>query len=72
MPETCTSFDLACRNCGQKGQLSITSSSQWAWSFAAVGFQGLAINRFNPPNSVIRCNGCGSSIVKVQVPGQAV
>jgi transcription elongation factor Elf1 len=66
MPKTCNNYALACRNCGQTGQLSITSNSQYGWSFIAIGFDGLAVNRFNPPNSVIRCNTCGSSIVRVE------
>ena len=58
-------FALRCRNCGQAGQLWLTENAQRDWSFATVGFVGLAVNRHNPPNSVIRCNACGSPQVAV-------
>ena len=58
-------YDLRCRNCGQTGGLWITEYVNGGWAFAPVGFVGLAVNRFNPHNSVIRCNACGSSVVEV-------
>ncbi len=66
---THTLFRLVCRTCGQSGALHITNSNR-SWSFVTVGFVGLAVNRHNPPNSVMRCNGCGSSVVQVE-PAEA-
>ena len=59
-------YALLCRTCGQTGTISITQNGQREWHFAAVGFIGMAINRHNPPNSVLRCNMCGSPQVRVQ------
>ena len=61
-------FDLLCRMCGQAGCLRLIDNGHRGWSFTAVGFVGLAINRHNPPNSVIRCNACGSSLVAMSAP----
>jgi len=58
-------YHLHCRFCGQHGELSLTSRGQRDWAFTAVGFIGLAVNRHNPPNSVLRCNACGSPHVEV-------
>ncbi len=62
---THTLFRLACRTCGQNGALHITTNRAGGWSFVTVGFVGLAVNRHNPPNSVLRCNSCSSSVVQV-------
>lgn len=62
-------YTLDCRNCGQKGVLSISTHGQLDWSFATVGFIGLAVNRYNPSNSVLRCNNCGSPVVSVEPNG---
>lgn len=62
-------FGLQCRTCGQTGHLWLSQNGQRDWSFAADGFIGLAVNRHNPPNSVLRCNGCGSPQVYV-TPGE--
>lgn len=62
-------YTLGCRNCGQKGILSISTHGQLDWSFATVGFIGLAVNRYNPANSVLRCNNCGSPVVSVEPVG---
>ena len=35
------------------------------------GFIGLAVNRHNPPNSVLRCNGCSSPQVAVTAGDKA-
>jgi hypothetical protein len=59
-------YRLCCRNCGQTGGLWVTENGQREWSFATVGFIGLAVNRHNPPNSVLRCNACGSPQVHVE------
>jgi hypothetical protein len=64
---THTIYALSCRTCGQVGSLHLTSSGPSSWSFATVGFIGLAVNRHNPPNSVIRCNSCGSPVVDVKI-----
>lgn len=56
---------LRCRNCGQTGHLWLAEHGHHDWSFTTVGFIGLAVNRHNPPNSVLRCNGCGSPQVSV-------
>lgn len=63
-----TLFRLVCRTCGQSGALHITTSGPRNWSFVTVGFVGLAVNRHNPPNSVLRCNSCSSSVVQVYPP----
>jgi len=57
-------YRLHCRQCGQHGELVLLTTSQRDWSFMTVGFIGLAVNRHNPPNSVLRCNDCGSSTVE--------
>lgn len=57
------SYRLHCRQCGQHGELVLMTRGQRDWSFMTVGFIGLAVNRHNPPNSVLRCNSCGSSII---------
>ncbi len=62
---TTQTYRLACRTCGQTGGLWITENGHRDWSFATVGFIGLAVNRHNPPNSVLRCNACGSPQVHV-------
>jgi hypothetical protein len=54
-----------CRTCHQAGHLWINQNGQRDWSFTTVGFIGLAVNRHNPPNSVLRCNRCGSSLVEI-------
>jgi len=59
-------FALCCRTCGQAGHLWLTEHGQRDWSFTTVGFSGLAVNRHNPPNSVLRCNSCGSPQVLVE------
>jgi hypothetical protein len=64
-------YRLRCRNCGQAGGLWITEDGQRDWSFATVGFIGLAVNRHNPRNSVLRCNACGSPQVWLEVGDQA-
>ena len=61
-------FRLQCRQCGQTGELVLMTASQRDWSFMTVGFIGLAVNRHNPANSVLRCNGCGSPLVAVARP----
>jgi hypothetical protein len=61
-------YPLRCRNCGQSGFISIAQNGQRDWHFTAVGFFGLAVNRHNPSNSVLRCNSCGSSLVQVANP----
>jgi hypothetical protein len=66
MPRTETLYILACRTCGQRGEMRITENGQRDWAFAAVGFFGLAVNRHNPPNSVIRCGGCSSPHVAIE------
>ena len=58
-------FLLRCRTCGQSGHIRLSETGQRDWSFTAVGFIGLAVNRHNPPNSVFRCNGCSSPQVAV-------
>jgi hypothetical protein len=58
-------FHLRCRTCGQIGHLSLNENGQRDWSFTTLGFVGLAVNRHNPPNSVLRCNSCGSPQVLV-------
>jgi hypothetical protein len=58
-------FILRCRTCGQMGHLWLSENGQRDWSFTTVGFIGLAVNRHNPPNSVLRCNGCSSPQVAV-------
>lgn len=63
------SYRVRCRQCGQHGELMVMTSGQRNWSFMTVGFIGLAVNRHNPPNSVLRCNGCGSSFTEVTPPG---
>jgi hypothetical protein len=60
-------FILRCRTCGQTGHLWLNENGQRDWSFTTVGFIGLAVNRHNPPNSVLRCNGCSSPQVAVIV-----
>jgi hypothetical protein len=65
-PSTTQVFDLYCRNCGQTGHLGLTSRGKGDWSFTAVGFIGVAVNRHNLPNSVLRCNGFGSPQVSVE------
>lgn len=59
-------FSLRCRTCGQAGHLWLSQNGQRDWSFTAVGFVGLAINRHNPMNSVLRCNACSSPQVAVE------
>lgn len=63
-------YQLKCRNCGQAGGLWVTQNGQRDWSFATLGFIGLAVNRHYPPNSVLRCNACGSSLVRVEFDDQ--
>lgn len=63
-------YQLSCRNCGQAGGLWITENGQRDWSFATVGFIGIAVNRHNPRNSVLRCNACGSPQVWVEFNDQ--
>lgn len=58
-------FSLRCRTCGQVGHLCLIENGQRDWSFTTLGFVGLAVNRHNPPNSVLRCNACGSPQVHV-------
>lgn len=60
-----TIYKLSCRMCGQVGSLHITTHSWNHWSFVTVGFIGLAVNRYNPPNSILRCNACSSPVVQV-------
>jgi hypothetical protein len=64
-------YRLRCHNCGQTGGLWITEDGQRDWSFATVGFIGLAVNRHNPRNSVLRCNACGSPQVRLEFGDQA-
>lgn len=60
---------LICRTCGQSGHLWLTEyGRQRDWSFTTVGFIGLAVNRHNPANSVLRCNACNSPLVTVGPP----
>jgi hypothetical protein len=61
-------YGLRCRICGQAGHLSLNQNGQRDWSFTTVGFIGLAVNRHNPPNSVLRCNACGSPLIEVTAP----
>jgi hypothetical protein len=63
-------YQLKCCNCGQAGGLWVTQNGQRDWSFATVGFIGLAVNRHHPPNSVLRCNACGSPQVRVEFGDQ--
>ncbi len=58
-------YQLQCCNCGRRGWISISQNGHLNWHFTAVGFAGLAVNRHNPPNSALRCNGCSSSLVHV-------
>jgi hypothetical protein len=58
-------FHLRCRTCGQTGHLRLADPGLRSWSFTMVGFIGLAVNRHNPQNSVIRCNACSSPLVVV-------
>ncbi len=62
-------FSLRCRTCGQIGHLWLNENGQRDWSFTTVGFIGLAVNRHNPPNSVLRCNACASPQVWVEPSG---
>lgn len=59
-------FDLRCRTCGSNGELWLSSNDRHGWSFSSIGFVGLAVNRHNPPNSVMRCNSCGSPQVRIE------
>lgn len=61
-------FECTCRSCGEQGFLSITIDGRGDWSFAPAGFIGLAVNRSNPSDSVLRCITCGSSGVDVTGP----
>lgn len=60
-----TIYRLTCRTCGQAGSLHITLNGPGHWSFVTVGFIGLAVNRYNPSNSILRCNACSSPVVYV-------
>jgi hypothetical protein len=61
-----TLYRLTCRTCSQHGELWITDTRPGGWAFAAVGFIGLAVNRHNPQNSVMRCNACWGPHVTVE------
>jgi hypothetical protein len=63
-------YPLRCGTCGQAGSLHISEDGQSNWQFATIGFIGLAVNRHNPPNSILRCNACSSPIVRVETPPQ--
>lgn len=65
-----TAYPLVCQTCGQTGYLHMTVGGHGGWSFATVGFIGLAVNRYNPPNSILRCNGCSSPMVRIQRPAE--
>jgi hypothetical protein len=65
MEATRTFYRLTCRTCFQHGELWITDARLGGWAFATVGFVGLAVNRYNPQNSVLRCNGCWGPHVTV-------
>ena len=56
-----------CQSCNEGGYMSITTNCEAPeeWSFAAAGFVGLAVDRYNPSHSVLRCNQCRSSRVKL-------
>lgn len=56
-----------CRYCGRNGRLSLWSGPQQAWGFSADGFAALAVNRIHPENSLMRCHGCGSSVVALTI-----
>ena len=60
-------YSLRCRTCGQTGHLWLNQNGQRDWNFTAVGFIGLAVNRHNPTNSVLRCNSCASPQVAVEI-----
>lgn len=60
-------YHLRCRTCGQTGELCLSQNGQRDWSFTAVGFIGLAVNRHNPVNSILRCNGCSSPQIQVEL-----
>ena len=63
-------YRLVCRTCSQHGELWITDERPGDWAFTTVGFIGLAVNRYNPPNSVLRCNACWGPHVIVERPHQ--
>ena len=59
------SHALRCRDCGQAGELHVTIDTHTrGWSFTTVGFIGLAVNRYQPTHSIMRCNRCWSSDVR--------
>ena len=61
-----TLYRLTCRTCVQHGELWITHTERGDWAFATVGFIGLAVNRYNPANSILRCNSCWGPHVTVE------
>jgi hypothetical protein len=70
MQYTHATYTLRCRDCGQTGQLCVTTHVRSRdWSFTAVGFIGLAVNRYHPAMSVMRCNRCWSSDVRFPLAG---
>jgi hypothetical protein len=72
MQYTQETFSLRCRDCGQEGQLCVTTNCRTHdWSFVTVGFIGLAVNRYHPAMSILRCNRCWSSDVRFPLAGQA-
>jgi Zn finger protein HypA/HybF involved in hydrogenase expression len=63
-PSKETAYTLECESCGKTGQLFITQGPL-DWSFAPVGFLGIAVNRQDPNDSVLQCIECGSGRVRV-------
>lgn len=66
MDQTEQLFRVVCRHCGQHGELRLTTSGPRDWCFSTLGFVGLAVNRYNPANSVLRCYGCGGPHVWIE------
>ena len=71
MQYTHANYTLRCRDCGQEGQLCVTTHLRTRdWSFTATGFICLAVNRYHPAMSIMRCNRCWSSDVRFPPAGQ--
>lgn len=64
MTRVWTRYPARCRNCGQSGLLHVWSDDK-RWGFVAQGIIGVAVNRHNPVNSVVRCNACQSPVVEI-------
>ncbi len=64
-----TRYAAQCGNCRQHGLLHVWTDDKH-WGFVAQGVIGVAVNRHNPVNSVVRCNACQSPVVEISLqPG---